>query len=90
MKGAQRAPLLLAILNRGQRPLCRFERGDNRIHRRFVGDRVGDELRLAVFVLAIGNARGFAVDADEPGFEAFVGLAIRVELGFQRPVLDRN
>ena len=61
----------------------------HRVHRLLVGQGAGDELILAVLVLAVGHARRLAVDADEPRLEFLSLCALGMENGVQRPVFDR-
>ena len=85
----QRLALLLAGLNRNQRPLGRTQRRDHRLHRLFIRQRIGDELVFSVLVLAAGHSRRLAVDPHKARLEGRVRLLLRMQKGVQRPVLDR-
>ena len=80
--------VLLAFfaLDRDYRPLGFFELGHDFVGPLFAFEGVGEVEVFTLFILAVGDADGFAVDADEAGVE--VGAGVWLEFGGYRPVLD--
>ena len=88
-KRSKRTALPLLRSHRCKRPRRLLKSSQCRIHRLLVGQRVRDELILAVLVLAVRHAGRFAVDADKLGLEALVGLPLGVKQRLESPILNR-